>query len=95
MREFLDHVSERFDLVLLDSPPVLAVADASALAAMTDGVVFVVGSGQIPYSTVRRAKSQIEAAQGRILGVVVNQFDARASDGYSKAYYQRYYGRDR
>jgi protein-tyrosine kinase len=95
MREFLEHVGDRFDLVLLDSPPVLAVTDASALAGMTDGVIFVVGAGQVPYSTVRRAKTQIEAAQGRILGVVVNQFEARASDGYSKAYYQRYYGRDR
>jgi len=95
MREFLEHVSDRFDLVLLDSPPVLAVTDASALASMTDGVVFVIGAGKVPYSAVRRAKSQIEAAQGRILGAVVNQFEARASDGYSKAYYQRYYGRDR
>jgi len=95
MREFLDAVVERYDMVLLDSPPVLAVTDASALASMMDGVIFVVGSGKIPFAALRRAKAQIEAAQGRILGVVVNQFDARATDGYSKAYYQRYYGRDR
>jgi protein-tyrosine kinase len=95
MREFLDQVSERFDLVLLDSPPVLAVTDASALASLTDGVIFVVGSGKVPFAVVRRTKTQVEAAQGRILGVVINQFESGASEGYSKAYYHRYYGRER
>lgn len=95
MREFLEQVSERYEVVLLDSPPVLAVTDAGALASMMDGVLFVVAAGRVPFSAMRRAKSQIEAAQGRVLGTVVNQFEARASDGYSKAYYHRYYGRDR
>jgi Mrp family chromosome partitioning ATPase len=95
MRELLDQVIERFDMVLLDSPPVLAVTDACALAAAMDGVIFVVGSGKIPFGALRRAKAQIESAQGRVLGAVVNQFEAHSSDGYSKAYYQRYYGRDR
>ena len=95
MQEFLGAVSERFDMVLLDSPPVLAVTDACAVAAMTDGVIFVVGSGKIPQAAVRRAKEQIEAAQGKVLGAVVNQFDARASQGYSRAYYQRYYGKEK
>lgn len=95
MRELLDQVIERYDMVLLDSPPVLAVTDACALAAAMDGVIFVVGSGKIPFGALRRAKAQIESAQGRVLGAVVNQFEAHSSDGYSKAYYQRYYGRDR
>jgi protein-tyrosine kinase len=95
MREFLETMSERYDVMLIDSPPVLAVTDACALASMTDGVIFVVGSGKIPQAAMRRARDQILAAQGRILGVVVNQFDARAADGYSRSYYQKYYGKDR
>jgi capsular exopolysaccharide synthesis family protein len=95
MREFLDTASERFDLVVLDSPPILAVTDACALASMTDGVLFVVGSGKIPQSAVCRAKEQIEAAQGKVLGAVINQFEAHAADGYSRTYYQRYYGREK
>jgi protein-tyrosine kinase len=95
MREFLDHVTERYDIVLVDSPPVLAVTDAGALASMMDGVLFVVAAGKVPFAAMRRAKNQIEAAQGRVLGAVVNQFEARVADGYSKAYYQRYYGKDR
>jgi protein-tyrosine kinase len=95
MREFLDLATERYDLVMLDSPPVLAVTDACALASLMDGVVFVVGSGKVPRAAVRRAKGQLEAAQGKILGAVVNQFDSRASEGYGRTYYQQYYGADR
>jgi capsular exopolysaccharide synthesis family protein len=95
MKDFLDLASERYDLVLLDSPPVLAVTDACALASLTDGVVFVVGSGKVPRAAVRRAKDQLETAQGKVLGAVVNQFDSRTTEGYARTYYQQYYGSDR
>ncbi len=94
MREFLETATERYDTVLLDSPPVLAVTDASALASMMDGVLLVVGSGAIPQAAVSRAKDQVEAAHGRVIGVVMNRFDAR-SDGYSRYYYRRYYGKEK
>jgi Mrp family chromosome partitioning ATPase len=48
MQEFSGAVPERFEKVLLDSPPVLAVTDAGAVAAMIGGVIFVLGSGKIP-----------------------------------------------
>jgi protein-tyrosine kinase len=95
MRELLETVSERYDITLVDTPPVLAVTDACILASFTDGVIFIAGSGKIPKTAMRRARDQIVAAQGRILGVVVNQFEARSGDGYSRSYYHRYYGRDR
>ena len=89
MRDFLEATTERFDIVLLDSPPVLAASDACALAPLVDGVVFVVGSGRVPHAALRRAKDQVEAVRGRILGAVINRFDARAS-GYSQRYYDTY-----
>lgn len=89
MREFLGAASERNDIVLLDSPPVLAVSDACALAHMVDGVLLVVGSGTVARPALRRAKEQIEAVRGRIVGAVVNRFDASAN-GYSKRYYDTY-----
>jgi protein-tyrosine kinase len=89
MREFLDAASERFDMVLLDSPPVLAVSDVGALVPMTDGALLVVGSGQAARLALRRAKEAIQAVQGRIVGAVLNRFDARAQ-GYSRRYYDRY-----
>ena len=89
MRELLDAASERFDMILLDSPPVLAVSDAGALVPMVDGVLLVVGSGLTARLALRRAKEAVEAVQGRIVGAVLNRFDASAQ-GYSRRYYDRY-----
>jgi capsular exopolysaccharide synthesis family protein len=89
MRELLDAVGERFDMVLLDTPPMLAVSDAGALAPMVDGVLLVVGSGLSARLGLRRAKEAIQAVQGRIVGAVLNRFDASAQ-GYPRRYYKRY-----
>ncbi len=89
MRESLEAAGAEFDLVMLDSPPVVSVADAIALTAFTDGVVLVVQAGKVPYDVIRRATAQIEAVKGRILGVVMNSVNLKR-DGYYYDYY-RYY----
>jgi capsular exopolysaccharide synthesis family protein len=89
MREFLDTVSERFDLVILDSPPVLATSEASALAPQVDGVLVVVDSSRTPEMALRRTRERLEAVHGRILGAVLNRFDATAH-GYSRRQYDTY-----
>lgn len=89
MHEFLNTVAERFDVVILDSPPVLATSDACAIAPHVDGVLLVVDSGQTPQVALRRAKEHIEAVRGRIIGAVLNRFDA-SSHGYSRRYYDTY-----
>jgi capsular exopolysaccharide synthesis family protein len=89
MRDLLEAVAERFDFVLLDSPPVLAVSDGGAIVPMVDGVLFVVGSGAAARLALRRAKEAIQAVQGRIVGAVLNRFDASAQ-GYPRRYYDRY-----
>jgi capsular exopolysaccharide synthesis family protein len=89
MHEFLEAVSERFDVVILDSPPVLATSDACALAPHVNGVLLVVDSGQTPQLALLRAKERLEAVRGRILGAVLNRFDAGAN-GYSRRYYDTY-----
>lgn len=90
MREFLATAAEQYDLVLLDSAPVLAVADTCALVSLVDGVLLVIASGAVPEAAVRRAKQQVEAAQGRIVGAVLNRFNAK-SNGYYPGYYEGYY----
>jgi capsular exopolysaccharide synthesis family protein len=89
MRELLEALSERFDMILLDSPPVLAVSDAAALVPTVDGVLLVVKSGSAARMALRRAKEAVQAVQGRIVGAVLNRFDASA-EGYSRRYYDRY-----
>jgi capsular exopolysaccharide synthesis family protein len=93
MRDFVGAVSERFDTIVFDSPPVLAVSDACTLAGVVDGVLLVVGSGTAPQAALRRAKEQLLAVRGRIIGAVVNRFRFDASaNGYSKRYYDTYDG---
>ena len=89
MREALEAVAAAFDMILLDSPPVVSVSDAVALATFVDGVVMVVQTGKVPHEVIRRATSQILAVKGRILGVVMNGVNLKR-DGYYYDYY-RYY----
>lgn len=91
MHEFLNTVAEKFDAVIIDSPPVLAASDACALAPHVDGVLLVVDSGQTPEVSLRRAKERLEAVRGRVVGAILNRFDAGAN-GYSKRYYDTYDG---
>ncbi|HEV8617399.1 MAG TPA: CpsD/CapB family tyrosine-protein kinase [Methylomirabilota bacterium] len=90
MRECMETAASEFDMILLDSPPVVSVADAIALAAFADGVVMVVQAGKVPHDVVRRAMGQIEAVKGRILGVVMNSVNLKR-DGYYYDYYRYYH----
>jgi capsular exopolysaccharide synthesis family protein len=90
MRELLDvAVAGSYDLVICDSPPVIAVADGVALAAQCDGVILAVRVGMVAHDVIRRAATLIEAVKGKILGVLLNDVDLER-DGYNYTYY-RYY----
>ena len=91
MRDSLQAAAESFDLILCDSPPVMAVGDAVALAATCDGIVLVVRVGKTAHDILRRVVDQIDAVKGRVLGVLLNRADGRL-DTYYRAYetYQGY-----
>jgi len=94
MRNVLREAKEQFDVILFDSPPLLAVTDAAVLATMVDGTVLVVRMGATARQAVRRALGQLRAVHGRVLGSVMNDVDLRKSSyygGYGYAYYA-YYG---
>jgi capsular exopolysaccharide synthesis family protein len=95
MREVLTASHKDFDLVLCDSPPVIPVSDAVALAAQCDGVILVVRAGDVPAAALRRAAEHIQKVKGRILGVLLNEVNLR--EGYHAdyyRYYRAYYGPD-
>ncbi len=68
---------ERADIVLIDSPPILAVADTLPVTAKVDGVVLVVRYGTTQRRSLVRAKEQLEKVGARIVGVIVNGLSAR------------------
>lgn len=88
MGRFLAEVETRADVILLDTPPALAVADATVLAARTDGALLVVGYGDSKKTSVKRAKEMLARGNANILGTVLNRMDG-AGGGYY--YYGKYY----
>jgi succinoglycan biosynthesis transport protein ExoP len=86
MKRMLEFVRGRFDLVLLDSPPVLAVSDNLALASQVDGIVLVVRSGLTKRRSLLRAKAQLDRIRGHVIGVVVNGLSPRDTRRYYAEY---------
>jgi protein-tyrosine kinase len=90
MKKLLDLVTPVFDWIILDSPPTLAVHDASSLADLCDGVLFVVKAGETDYQLAKKASS--EFLKKNLLGVVLNGVE---KDAYYGGYYSGYAGHER
>jgi tyrosine-protein kinase Etk/Wzc len=93
MRALIREVTEEFDVVLLDSPPVLPVTDGAVLASQVDGVLLVYQLGRAGRGTLRRAKSHLQAVQADLRGVILNDIKAEVSEFSSAEYYYQYYSR--
>lgn len=96
MYEILNLVGERADIMLLDSPPVMAVTDAAVLAPRVDGVLLVVKPGSTKLAACRQAIDQLQRVGANILGVVLNDVEMNRSRyhyyrGYYYTYYDNYY----
>jgi capsular exopolysaccharide synthesis family protein len=87
MRRVLDQMRAGADVVVLDSPPVLAVADSLVLAALADATLLVVRSGHTRRASALRAKEQLDRVEARLLGVVVNGTPRDAEPMDYAAYY--------
>ncbi|WP_409274492.1 CpsD/CapB family tyrosine-protein kinase [Neobacillus sp. SCS-31] len=85
MKEMLEEAKNRFDVIIFDTPPTLAVTDAQILANLCDGVLLVLYSGKSENEQATKAKDLLVAANGRILGVVLNQKKIK-NDSYSYYY---------
>lgn len=72
MNLFLEKALEEFDIVLFDTPPVLAVTDAQVLANLCHGSILVVSSGKTDKEAAVKTKEQLDSSTGKILGVVLN-----------------------
>jgi Mrp family chromosome partitioning ATPase len=68
----LGELREQFDIIVLDTPPVLATADASIVASLTDGVLLVVRAGTTDRNAAQRACQQLANVGARVVGTVLN-----------------------
>lgn len=93
MHDFIKRMSERYDLLLFDSPPLLAVTDAAVLSTSVDGAILVVSGGSTRAAAIHRASEFLDAVGGKMLGVLLNNFDIKkAYGGYYGDYAYGYYG---
>jgi protein-tyrosine kinase len=92
--KFIASLRDVADFIVIDTPPVLAVADASILAPLMDGTVFVLDAERSSRSDMIQSRDQLENAGGNIVGIVYNNFDPGQSTAYPyySSYYYQYYG---
>jgi Mrp family chromosome partitioning ATPase len=91
MRDLVEALRRQADAVILDSPPVLVVTDATLLAALADGTVLVAEVGRTRSGALHQAVDGLSRATDRLLGVVLNKTGRRWSPGY---YHHHYYHAD-
>ncbi len=90
MVEFIATMSSRYDLILFDTPPVLAATDAVILSRIADGVIFVLSSGQTRRGILDRSVEALKKVSANLLGVVLNNFDV--GQAYGRKYESYAYG---
>lgn len=85
LRTVLQELSMQYDIVLVDSPPTLGLADAIEIASITEGCLFVTEAGRNRANSVRASINRLQAGGANVLGVLMTKFDAKSA-GYSYSY---------
>jgi polysaccharide biosynthesis transport protein len=88
LRHLLKEARETYDIVFLDTPPVLGLADTTVLCNLTDATIFVVQAARNSKWLVNRARMELDAAGAHVVGAVLNRVRSHRGDYY---YYHRYY----
>jgi succinoglycan biosynthesis transport protein ExoP len=96
MKDCIARWRDEFDHIIFDTPPCLSVTDSVVLSVEVDRVILVARFGQTPKGAVRRASELLQQVNARVMGVVLNAFNIRSTDGnyyyyYGSKYSGRYY----
>jgi len=96
MRECITELKNRFDIILFDSPPIMAVTDAAVLSSEVDGVILVVKAGQTDRNAILRSYEILKNIPNHILGALLNVVNVEGVYGsyYYYYYHYYYYGKD-
>ena len=88
MKTVIEELKQRADTIIFDTPPTIGFADSLVLANQLDGVVLLLSSGEVSRDAAKQAKSLLEKAKAKILGVILNKVDIKRESYY---YYYHYY----
>ncbi|HTO10156.1 MAG TPA: polysaccharide biosynthesis tyrosine autokinase, partial [Candidatus Binatia bacterium] len=94
MTTLLREVAAEYDIVLIDTPPVLPVTDSAIVASQADGVLLVYQAGKVGRLVLKRAKAHLESARAKVWGVVLNDVQTEVSGYTYTHYYTHYYGEE-
>ena len=94
MAEFLRNVAAEYDIVLIDTPPVLPVTESAIVAGQADGVLLVYQAGKVGRLVLKRAKAHLESTRAKVWGVVLNDLQTEVSGYTYTQYYTHYYGEE-
>ena len=94
MKDFIQEVKSKYDMIMIDCPPVSAVSDPLMIAAATDGIIFVSKFNKIRREHARKTVQRVQDAGINIVGSCINDLDFEGKDSYYYSYYyyqNRYY----
>jgi exopolysaccharide transport family protein len=94
MTKLLADVRDRYDRIILDSPPITAVTDAVILSRRVDGVVLVIRAAETHREIIKNAIGLLQSANAHTLGAVLNGVEMGRDSYYYYQYYYYYYGED-
>jgi tyrosine-protein kinase Etk/Wzc len=94
MDKLLREVRDHFDVILVDAPPLLPVADSMVLSTKVDGVILVYKVGSAPRSSLALARERLGTVQANVLGIVLNDIRPETSGISYSRMYARYYGKE-
>lgn len=87
MQELIDEMRNRYDMIIIDTPPSLAVTDSQLIATKCDGVVLVLDAGKVKRDAAAKMKHNLERVNARLLGVVLNNVKRKQGEDYYYYYY--------
>jgi capsular exopolysaccharide synthesis family protein len=93
-RAFLQEAKQSYDFIFVDAPPILPVADATEIAPWMDGVFLVYTVGRIGRGVLKRAKSNLDNVEAKVLGIILNNVKPEAGPDYFRYHSHYYYGPD-
>src|SRR5438093_763569 len=91
-KELLDSLKENFDTIIIDTPPVMVVADPLVVASFASGVIFIVGAEMTSRYAAQAALQQLQQGRARVVGAILNRVQLDKNGYYYSRYYKREYG---